>query len=447
MHRFAARVFECREIDDYVTQLAMANHRFRSISGGWRTALRKVRAQFSKWWNAVRVLLSPRTSEDAAAAQRFSILVEAAPDGILEIDPDGHIVLVNAEAERIFGYDRSELLGNSIEVLVPEAFRSRHAEHRKGYERSPCTRPMGSGLDLNGRRKDSTVVPVDISLSPLMSDKGLHVTAVIRDITYRKKMEEQLRLTHERYTAELTEKNRELQTRNREIERANRLKSEFLASMSHELRTPLHTIIGFSELLIEELEGSLNPKQKRFASYIHRDSKQLLNLINDILDLGRIESGRIELNCQHFDMAECIEEVVASVRPSAESKSLSLESVVKTTAPVFADRLRFKNILFNLLSNAVKFTPEHGRISLEVAFRDRDLLVLVSDNGIGIAEEEQKAIFDKFHQVGSTTRGVREGMGVGLAITKNLVEMHGGTLSVESELGRGSQFAFTLPRA
>lgn len=441
------RVFECREIDGLRSTGAMANHRSRSISSGWRTAVRKLRTQFSKQWKAVSVLLTPRTSGDAAAARRFTNLVDAAPDGILEIDPDGHIALVNAEAEHIFGYDRSELLGRSIELLVPEVSRSRHAEHRKGYETSPCTRPMGSGLDLNGRRKDGTAVPVDISLSPLTTDKGLHVTAVIRDITYRKEMEEQLRLTHERYTAELTEKNRELQTRNREIERANRLKSEFLASMSHELRTPLHTIIGFSELLIEELEGPLNPKQKRFAGYIHRDSKQLLDLINDILDLSRIESGRIELNCEHFDISECVEEVVASVRPSAERKSLSLESLVNTTAPAFADRLRFKNILVNLLSNAVKFTPEHGRISLEVAFRDRDLLVLVSDNGIGIAEEEQKAIFDKFHQVGSTTKGVREGMGVGLAITKNLVEMHGGTLSVESELGRGSQFAFTLPRA
>jgi len=425
----------------------MANQHFRSIFVVWRTAFGKLRAQFSKQWNAVGALLNPQAFSDAAAARRFSNLLDAAPDGILEIDADGHIVLINAEAERIFGYDRSELLGRSIELLVPEASRSRHAGHCKAYEKCPSTRPMGSGLDLNGRRKDGTAVPVDISLSPLMSDKGLHVTAVIRDITYRKEMEEQLRVTHERYTAELTEKNRELQARNREIERANRLKSEFLASMSHELRTPLHTIIGFSELLIEELEGSLNPKQKRFASYIHRDSKQLLDLINDILDLSRIESGRIELNCEHFDIAECVEEVVASVRPSAESKSLSLESLVNTTAPVFADRLRFKDILFNLLSNAVKFTPEQGRISLEVAFRDRELLVLVRDNGIGIAEEEQQAIFDKFHQVGSTTKGIREGIGVGLAITKNLVEMHGGTLSVESEVGRGSQFTFTLPRA
>jgi signal transduction histidine kinase len=233
--------------------------------------------------------------------------------------------------------------------------------------------------------------------------------------------------------------------RSREIERADRLKSEFLASMSHELRTPLHTIIGFSELLGEELEGPLNEKQKRFIQHIHNDSMHLLDLINDILDLSKIEAGRLELRPEPFDLTAMVTESIASVRGFAEAKSIALETFLDVPMAIEADRLRVKQALVNLLSNAVKFTPEGGRVCVEAAVREPYVAISVVDTGVGIPPEEHASIFDKFYQVGATTKGVREGTGLGLAITKRLVEQHGGSIDVESERNRGSRFTFTIP--
>jgi signal transduction histidine kinase len=271
------------------------------------------------------------------------------------------------------------------------------------------------------------------------------VTAIIRDISERKQVEERLRAIQENYTRELAVKNRELADRNQEVERANRLKSEFLAGMSHELRTPLHTIIGFSELLAEEMEGPLNEKQKRFLSHIHKDSLHLLELINDVLDLSKIEAGKIELRPEVFEFRQALNEVLASINPQAATKSIAVETLAEVEQPLLADRVRVRQILFNLLSNAVKFTPEGGHIRVEAHQREEFVEVSVSDTGVGISPEEQAAVFDKFYQVGNTTKGVREGTGLGLAITQSLVEAHGGRIWLESEVGKGSRFTFTIP--
>jgi signal transduction histidine kinase len=324
-----------------------------------------------------------------------------------------------------------------MEILVPDSVRATHVNHRANYWNHPVTRPMGSGLSLYGRRKDGSRVPVEISLSPVKSEDGFRVTAIIRDIRERKQNEDQIREMQQAYT-------RELESRNREVERANQLKSEFLASMSHELRTPLHTIIGFAELLAEEIEGPLNEKQKRFLDHIHTDSLHLLELINDVLDLSKIESGRLELRCETFDVASALEETLSSIRPQGIAKFIDITADVPLVTGIFADRVRFKQILFNLLSNAVKFTPERGRISVEATLRDDCLEMSVSDTGIGIPAAQHEAVFDKFYQVGATTKGVREGTGLGLAITKSLVEKHGGRIWVESEPGKGSRFTFTI---
>jgi PAS domain S-box-containing protein len=379
------------------------------------------------------------------AERRFRELLEAAPDGILEIDAQGRIILVNAAAEKLTGYQRDELLGQPIEILTPEELRSRHAGHRAAYQAHPVTRPMGTGLDLHVQRKDGSRTPVEISLSPLVYDSEMRVTAVIRDVSERKRADIRLREMNERFTAELTAKNQELEARNREIERANRLKTEFVASMSHELRTPLHTIIGFSELLAEELEGPLTEKQKRFVNHIHRDSLHLLELINDILDLSRIESGKLVLKLEAFEIGPAIEEVMATIRPQAVAKSLLVEVPSMERVVLRADRVRFKEVLYNLVGNAVKFTPEGGRIFVQAAIRDRFAEVSVTDTGIGIPAVEHSAIFDKFYQVGATTRGLREGTGLGLAIIKQLVEAHGGRIWLTSEVGKGSRFSFTMP--
>jgi PAS domain S-box-containing protein len=371
----------------------------------------------------------------AKAEGRFRELLEAAPDGIIEVDRDGRILLCNAVTEKLFGYTREELSAMSVDALIPDAVRGRHAQHRADYWDRPSTRPMGHGLTLVARRKNGSEFPVEISLSPVKSDEGFRVTAIIRDVTEQKVAAEKIRTA-----------NHQLELRNREIERADRLKSEFLASMSHELRTPLHTIIGFTELLAVELEGPLNDKQKRFLNHVHQDSLHLLDLINDILDLSKIEAGRLELNLENFDARQILADAVNGVRALADSKNIALENRVDSEAFVCADRVRFREIASNLLSNAVKFTPDGGTVRLECLPAAAGLVCFsVVDNGVGIAAEDHEAIFDKFRQVGSTTRGVREGTGLGLAIVKRLVEMHGGAISLESAPGKGSRFSFTVP--
>jgi PAS domain S-box-containing protein len=353
---------------------------------------------------------------------------------------------LNHMTEQMFGYAREELLGAPVEMLMPAELRAAHAAHRSRYASHPTTRTMGSGLVLEAMRKDGARFPVEISLSPALSEAGFRATAIVRDITTRKQAEDQLRAVQERYTSELAAHNRELALRNLEVERANRLKTEFLASMSHELRTPLHTIIGFSELLGEGLQGPLNDKQKRFVDHIHRDSLHLLELINDILDLSKIESGRIELRPEALDLTAVVEEALSSIRPLGQVKSLVIQtSIAPEIAAIHADPLRIKQILVNLLSNAVKFTPAGGRIEIAAVQAGDFVQISVTDSGVGVPAREHEAIFDIFHQVGATTKGVREGTGLGLAITKRLVEQHGGAITVSSEPGKGSCFTFSIP--
>jgi PAS domain S-box-containing protein len=383
--------------------------------------------------------------QESSLESRYRKLLHAVPDAILEVDPEGRITILNEAAERMFGYTRAEFLGLNVETLVPAAMRSGHAKHRSSYAEHPNTRPMGTGLELQGQRKDGSLFPVEISLSPNWIEGSLHVIASVRDITERKAVENRLRSLREQYTAELTLKNEQLEARNREVERANRLKTEFLASMSHELRTPLHTIIGFSELLGEQLEGPLTDKQQRFVGHILQDARHLLELINEVLDISKIESGRLELKQETFDFGQCVEEVMAGIRHHAASRNITLENQNNFHESLYADRLRLKEILYNLLNNAVKFTPEGGRVWIEAGREGDTLHISVCDTGIGIPEKEQPSIFEKFYQVGDISGGVREGTGLGLPITKHLVELHGGAISVASQPGKGSSFRLVLP--
>lgn len=246
-------------------------------------------------------------------------------------------------------------------------------------------------------------------------------------------------------TAQLADANKELERQNHEVERATRLKSRFLASMSHELRTPLNAIVGFSDLLAEGAPGELNPKQKRFVNHIKEGSAHLLQLINDILDLSKIEAGQLELHCEYFHVKEALPEVLSTIRPLAMAKNIQVEHALEIDRPAYADRVRFKQILYNLLSNAVKFTPKDGRISIECANDGDFVCISVIDTGIGIRAEDQAVVFEEFRQVEGGKDSTQEGTGLGLAITKRLVEQQGGTISLVSEPGNGSRFTFTLP--
>jgi PAS domain S-box-containing protein len=440
---------QARQKDGRVVDLDVYTRRWHDLTGSSRgmlivlvdaTARRAAE-------NMIRDLMAQgeQSRSQARADRRFRELLEAAPDAIIEVDRDGRILLLNKVTENLFGYSRDELLGQAVEILIPDALRKGHVDHRSRYWDHPQTRPMGTGLKLEGQRKDGSRFPIEISLSPVKFEDSFRVTAIIRDVSERYRSERQLHAVQAQHTEELAAKNRELEARNREAEEANRLKTEFLTGMSHELRTPLHTILGFAELLSEELEGPLNEKQKRFITHIQNDSTHLLALINDLLDLSKIEAGRLELKWVTLLLSEVLQEAVSSVRPQGQAKSVAIEILVDHSLQVHADRLRLKQILFNLLSNAVKFTPERGKVTVDAECLEGYVHISVTDTGIGIPEDKLESIFDKFYQIGRKVKDSPEGTGLGLAITRQLVKEHGGSIQVQSTPGKGTRFTFTIP--
>jgi len=345
---------------------------------------------------------------------------------------------VNAAALRNYGYSRDEFLAMTIKEIRPPddvpALLKNVADFQSG--------PHDAGI-WRHQRKDGTDIDVEITSYALKFDGRAAEVVVAVDVTQRRHDEEEKR----KFTESLATANRELELRNREVERATQLKSRFLATMSHELRTPLNAIVGFSELLADETPGQLNEKQKRFVNHIKHGSTHLLQLINDILDLSKIEAGQLELRCEDFQIAEALPEVLSNIRPLAMAKNIQVDQTLAKLQTVYADRVRFKQIMYNLVSNAVKFTPRDGKITLDCIDGANEVVISVTDNGIGIRPEDQEMIFEEFRQVEGKPSEASEGTGLGLAITKRLVEQQGGRISVQSEFGKGSRFTFTLPTA
>jgi PAS domain S-box-containing protein len=345
---------------------------------------------------------------------------------------------VNAAAVHKYGYFRDEFLAMTLKDIRPPEDIPALLE---------TVRALGDGNESSGtwrhRLKDGTIIDTE-NTSYALTFSGRAARAVVAvDVTQRKRDEAEKR----KIMDSLAASNQELDLRNREVERATRMKSKFLASMSHELRTPLNAIVGFSDLLAEGISGELNPKQQRFVNHIKQGSAHLLRLINDILDLSKIESGQLELRCEDFQVKDALPEVLSTIRPLAMAKNIQVRQTVETSLPVHADRVRFKQILYNLMSNAVKFTPKDGRIDVDCREANGQICVAVSDTGIGIKAEDQQLIFEEFRQVegSNSNANTDQGTGLGLAITRRLVEQQGGKISVASELGKGSRFAFTLP--
>jgi len=260
------------------------------------------------------------------------------------------------------------------------------------------------------------------------------------DITERRRAEAKLA---ER-TIQLERTAADLEERNREVERVNRMKTEFLSRSSHELRTPLNAIVGYTDLLAEQPAGPLPPPYPRFVANIQEGARHLLAMVNDLLDISRIEAGHIDLKRESFRPADVLEEVFSVIAPLAKIKHIPIDNAIPGGMSISADRTRFKQVLFNLVSNAVKFTPENGRVWIADASCDDAAGFCVGDTGIGIPGSELESIFVEFHQVGGPANVAREGTGLGLSITRRLVELHGGTIGVESTVGQGSRFTFTL---
>jgi signal transduction histidine kinase len=237
----------------------------------------------------------------------------------------------------------------------------------------------------------------------------------------------------------------EIADKSRQLEAASQHKSEFLANMSHELRTPLNAIIGFSEVLAQGMFGEVNDKQSEYLHDILESGRHLLSLINDILDLSKIEAGRMELEQAEFDLPQAIQNALTLVRERALRRGIALHHVIdERIATIRADERKVKQVLLNLLSNAIKFTPEGGRIEIRAAATDGMVEVSVADTGVGIAPEDQDAVFEEFRQVGAADKKA-EGTGLGLALSRKFVELHGGKIHVTSQAGIGSTFTFTLP--
>ena len=476
----------------------------------------------------------------------FRELVDAAPDGFLVCNSAATIVFANAEAERMFGYARGELAGQPIHVLIPEALRAGHARHVADYTGAPRVRPMGIGMELVGRRKDGAELAVEISLAPIRTEHELMVTAGIRDVTDRRRLErehkrvsgylvsavdavqeaftlyderdrvvlvnslarqmfadvvtgpivgrtfdeildaalaagvfdssteprdrlrERWRAYHRapagvlevrtgtgrylRVTEHRTAEQGTVSTiadvtddveRELELRAASAAKSEFLASMSHELRTPLNAILGFAQLLQRDVKQPLSERQLDRLQHVLRGGEHLLRLIDDVLDLSRIETGRIAISSEPVDVREVLCEVISTLAPMAERAGIALAAPEWPPEPaplrVLADRTRLSQILMNFGSNAIKYGRRGGGVWFKVGAVGSMLRLTVIDDGIGIPAEQQAKIFEPFQRAGQET-GPIEGTGIGLTIARRLAEMMQGHIGFSSEVGRGSEF-------
>jgi PAS domain S-box-containing protein len=372
---------------------------------------------------------------DAARAltdAQFRALLESAPDALVIVDAQGVIVLINAQAERLFGYSRHELLGQMVEILVPERYRANHATHRDNYFGSAHPRPMGMGLELFSRRKDGSEFPVEISLSPLDTPEGKLVASAIRDITERKAAE--------------AERARLVQERAAHVE-ANRIMDEFLATLSHELRTPLNAVLGWIGLI----ESGAVPAERlaNALATVGRNARAQAQLVDDLLDVSRILSGKLKVRRAPLDITDVADAAIEVVTPAAQAKRIDLTARFDSRPIlIIGDPDRLQQVLWNLLSNAVKFTPPQGRVELHIASADGRIRMTVRDTGEGIAPAFVPHVFDRFRQADSSTTRPHGGLGLGLAIAKSIVELHGGTIEVSSPgSGQGATFRVELPIA
>ncbi|MDR6840688.1 PAS domain S-box protein [Pseudoxanthomonas sacheonensis] len=369
-------------------------------------------------------------TEIRESREQFRAVAQTASDAIVSANQLGRITYLNAAAERMFGYSMEEAEGELLELLMPEQYKDAHKAGFGRYLTTGKSHIIGRTVEIRARKKDGFEFPIEISIATWSTARGAFFTAIVRDITERKRFEQAL------------------QEKNMELSNANLAKDRFLASMSHELRTPLNAIIGFTGTLLMKLPGPLNTDQEKQLKTVQGSARHLLALINDLLDLAKIEAGKVELRIEPVVCQRVIADVAASLRPQAEAKSLALLMTLPEPDLVLrTDRRALTQIVLNLASNAIKFTDE-GSVHLHVRERragEQNLIeISVEDTGIGIGEEDQAKLFAAFAQIDSSAGRRQEGTGLGLHLSRKLAEMLGGEIVFSSASGQGSTFALVL---
>lgn len=371
----------------------------------------------------------------------FEKAVDSAYDSATIVDLEGKVVYANSATRRMFGYQQGELVGKNAAIFYPEDSRV-WLEWVLQQAGVTISSTLGSLKDRQSQlaegwsgevicqRQNGEHFPALVSVSAIPNDRGQStaVSMICRDITTQKATQA------------------ELAAKNLELERAGRLKSAFLANMSHELRTPLTSILGFSSLLTQQIFGQLNAKQMVYVQRIHDSGEHLLKLIKDVLDLSKVEAGKVKLDIVPISVSQVCETTLALVSEQAAEQDIAIQtSIQPNLAPLMADELRVRQMLINLLSNAIKFSSPGGTIGLEATARAGYLHLIVWDEGIGIPEEKQALLFQPFQQIENALRRQHEGTGLGLALTRQLAELHSGTVECDSQPGKGSRFTISLP--
>jgi PAS domain S-box-containing protein len=347
-------------------------------------------------------------------------LVDNAGDAIISTDVEDRILTWNHGAEVVFGYSKEEIVGHSLTILLP----SRHAGELKEIRDKVGLTGVIRNLEVRRIRKDGIIIEVSLAVSPIRDkdDNVIGFLHLARDITEKKRYEQRLR-------------------------ELDQMKSAFVSNVSHELRTPLTAIKASADNMLDRLLGDLNEKQVGYLTRIKSNTDRLARLINDLLDLSTIEAGKINLRLANLPLVTLVKEAAESLRPVATEKLIHLKVVSEDPRAVaWADRDKVMQVLMNLMGNALKFTPPHGKVTVAVTKNDAAWMqISVTDTGPGVPAEELNNVFGRFYQIDPAGKQKTQGTGLGLAISKALVEMHGGRIWVESEVGKGSSFCFTLP--